>query len=565
VNLLQLEIPDRSRFHRLFFAVCVLAYSMAFPTPRGRQRSNTTSTSHARSCLNAALAVLVLVAVDARGAAAQDGLPCPGEPTEMAISYGQAITCQINTIGDTDTFHFVGTTGDVIVIQAAVGLGSAVFPCFDLVAPDGSRASACTSLANSNRLDAVLTQSGMYSIAVRDGRTILPSAGAYDVILERVLPTPSPTARAIGYGETLNDQIDIRGDLDLFTFSGTAGSTIAITATGGGNNGVRACLELVAANNARSLACVFMNSNRLQVGLTQTGVYTVIARDLSVSVNTGPYTIELQCVSGCGAQPPSPPTGFGSTPVAPQGVRLFWTAAPTATSYRLVVAGPGLSFDQNIGNVTVVQGVNLPSGGYSAQLFSVNASGQSATAATHSFTVGGLVPTLLPPVITGSTVQLSWTPVSGASRYQLRAGTAPGGRNAFDGNVGATTSVTATNVPIGTYFVRVHAVDTTGEGGPSNEVRVDVGGGCTPGAVTNLRSSVAGTLVTLTWNAAAGGTSHVLEVGSSTGLSNIVVADVGGATAVSASAPSGRYFVRVRGVNACGTGAASNEVVVDIS
>lgn len=426
--------------------------------------------------MNVGTVALALLLLGPPGAAAQDGLPCPGEPTDMAISYGQSITCQINVRGDTDTFRFAGAAGDVIVIQAAVGLASAVFPCFELAAPDGSRTGACVNLAFSNRLDAVLTQSGTYTIVVRDGLVpvSLSNPGAYDLILERVLPA-SLTARDLPYGQVLNDQIDIRGDLDLFTFSGTAGSTVAINMVGGGNNGVRACLELVAPNNARSQACLSQPANRLQAGLTQTGIYTVIARDGSVSVNAGPYTIELQCVSGCGGpQPPSlpaPPTGFGSTPVAPQGIRLFWTASPTATSYRLVVAGPGLSFDQNIGNTTAVQGVGLPSGSYSAQLFGVNASGQSATPATLGFTIGGCAPpgAVAPPgqnpfTVTkqGGNVTVSWPAAANATQYIFEVVTPGGALLAVFPT--PTTTLFASNPPNGSYLVRVFGRNSCGDG-----------------------------------------------------------------------------------------------------
>jgi hypothetical protein len=179
---------------------------------------------------------------------------------------------------------------------------------------------------------------------------------------------------------------------------------------------------------------------------------------------------------------------------------------------------------------------------------------------------GMSAPALLPPIVTGSTVALSWSAVTGASRYQLRAGTVPGASNAFDGNLGAATSTVANGVASGSYFVRVHAVGASGESAPSNEVRVDVGtgGACTPAAPSNLRAVVAGSLVTLTWNAGTGATGHVVEAGSATGLANLAVLNVGAGTTLMANAPAGRYFVRVRGVNACASSAASNEVVVDV-
>src|SRR5688572_22410694 len=78
--------------------------------------------------------------------------------------------------------------------------------------------------------------------------------------------------------------------------------------------------------------------------------------------------------------------------------------------------------------------------------------------------------------VSGNTVTLSWVPPVGSpvTAYRLQAGNAPGLTNVFDGVVGLTVRVTATNVPNGSYYVRVRAIDGTGESTPSNEVLVVV-------------------------------------------------------------------------------------------
>jgi hypothetical protein len=87
-----------------------------------------------------------------------------------------------------------------------------------------------------------------------------------------------------------------------------------------------------------------------------------------------------------------------------------------------------------------------------------------------------------------------------------------------------------------------------------------------PQTPTNLVASVAGTVVTLTWNAPAGGgapAQYVIEAGSSSGAMNLAtMPTAGAATSFSAMAPPGTYYVRVKARNAAGTSAASNEVVV---
>jgi hypothetical protein len=58
--------------------------------------------------------------------------------------------------------------------------------------------------------------------------------------------------------------------------------------------------------------------------------------------------------------------------------------------------------------------------------------------------------------------------------------------------------------------------------------------------------------------------SYVLEVGSGSGLANLGRLGVGRATAFTAVAPPGAYFVRIRPANSCGLGPPSNELAVQV-
>jgi hypothetical protein len=86
-----------------------------------------------------------------------------------------------------------------------------------------------------------------------------------------------------------------------------------------------------------------------------------------------------------------------------------------------------------------------------------------------------------------------------------------------------------------------------------------------PGAPT-LTASASGSIVNLSWTPATGpsAVSFIVEAGSAPGLSNVFNGNVGNTTQLSAPAPPGTYYVRVRGVNAFGTGAASIERVVAV-
>ena len=90
-------------------------------------------------------------------------------------------------------------------------------------------------------------------------------------------------------------------------------------------------------------------------------------------------------------------------------------------------------------------------------------------------------------------------------------------------------------------------------------------GGCNvPTSPAPFTYSQSGPFVTLAWAPAAGAADYVIEVGSGTGLSNVLVTGVGGGTTLSTVAPPGTYFARMRGRSACGLGPASNEIVVTI-
>ncbi len=182
-------------------------------------------------------------------------------------------------------------------------------------------------------------------------------------------------------------------------------------------------------------------------------------------------------------------------------------------------------------------------------------------------------PQTLQATATGSSILLTWAAPSGGgapTSYAVEAGSGPGLSNLASFPTGNTAlSFAAGGVPDGTYYVRTRASNAIGVSPPSNEATLVVG--CTgapgpPAALTIVTNS--GGSVALAWQASSGGaTSYVIEAGSATGLANLVAIDLGNSN-VSMSASgvgAGTYFVRVRGRNRCGTGPASNEVMLVVS
>ncbi|MGE0813761.1 MAG: hypothetical protein AB7O93_10475 [Vicinamibacterales bacterium] len=185
-------------------------------------------------------------------------------------------------------------------------------------------------------------------------------------------------------------------------------------------------------------------------------------------------------------------------------------------------------------------------------------------------------PTGLRADVAGSNVTLSWrAPVGPAvTDFVLEAGTGPGQSNLIAGNrVGRIDTVTAQNVPKGTYYVRVRSAGSGGLSVPSNEVVAVVGGsggggGGLPGTPDGFQAVADATgTVTIYWQPPGGGgapTSYLLEAGTAPGLTNITDGiQLPLVTSFSARAvPSGTYYLRMRAVNASGRGAPTRDIGV---
>ena len=88
-----------------------------------------------------------------------------------------------------------------------------------------------------------------------------------------------------------------------------------------------------------------------------------------------------------------------------------------------------------------------------------------------------------------------------------------------------------------------------------------------PGAPTNLSVSAVAGVVTMTWNPPESGdapSGYIVEAGSERSLANLANFPTGNiSTTFSRSGvAAGRYFVRIRAVNAVGAGPPSNEAIL---
>lgn len=269
-------------------------------------------------------------------------------------------------------------------------------------------------------------------------------------------------------------------------------------------------------------------------------------------------------------------------PTASGGYRLFFATGPDGQAglsnkrIRSATSTDGRTFTLDAGNRIAPTGsgddivdpdvVQLPDGRYRMYYgYSTAGSQYQLLSAISSAPTGEVVPaapTNLAYAVSGTTVSVTWTAATGATSYDVEVGSRPGLTDI--GTFSTPVASLSGTAGAGIYYVRVRARNAAGTSAATSELTILVGGCPAIGAPSALSSRVGGSTVILSWAAASGAATYVLEAGSSAGAANLANVDLGSAaTAYTAvSVPSGTYYVRVRARSSCATSAASNEVIV---
>jgi fibronectin type 3 domain-containing protein len=179
--------------------------------------------------------------------------------------------------------------------------------------------------------------------------------------------------------------------------------------------------------------------------------------------------------------PLAPPTGLAATGANAE-VMLTWTASSGATSYNVYRSTASGSEELYQSGITTTSwtdtGLNPNNTRYYYQVQSVNSDGNGTLSSEVSAPLTAPAgPTNLSSTPASGTVSLSWTATAGAGSYNVYYSTSSGTEHLYQGGISSTTW-TVTGLTNGTtYYFKVTASNSAGQGGPSAEVSATPSGG----------------------------------------------------------------------------------------
>ena len=204
----------------------------------------------------------------------------PGANEHGVIQNGGSVDESISADGEIDSFTFEGTAGQrgVISISGNV-VGGDYYYVFN---PDGSSLTEAGGAARIN-----LVQTGTYTVIVRS----FQGAGTGSYSLHLALSPGANEHGVIQNGGSVAESISADGEIDSFTFEGTAGQRGVISISG---NVVGGDYYYVFNPDGSNLTEA---GSAARINLGQTGTYTVLVRSFQAT-GTGNYEVYLALAPG---------------------------------------------------------------------------------------------------------------------------------------------------------------------------------------------------------------------------------------------------------------------------
>ncbi|MGH1493535.1 MAG: SdrD B-like domain-containing protein [Acidimicrobiales bacterium] len=207
-----------------------------------------------------------------------------------AINVDEVVDGDITVRGETDTYTFNGTSGDMLYFDtidpAATNCGGYAWK---LTSEIGTEVFEANIFGCGNDIELTLPETGEYTL-VYDGRGEQTGPYRFEIVS---VPVDIPTA--INVDEVVDGDITVRGETDTYTFNATAGDELLFdlldTGSGCGGFAWRLTSEI---GTEMFDANIFGCTNDIEITLPETGEYTLVFDGRGAQ--TGPYRFEITTV-----------------------------------------------------------------------------------------------------------------------------------------------------------------------------------------------------------------------------------------------------------------------------
>ncbi len=214
----------------------------------------------------------------------------------QSFPFGENVIADISATGETDTYMFTASEGDVITARAVdCSPGGILDPCLELRDPIGRTLAQVCDRTVARITGQRLAVSGSYAITVSDDG--LDRTGRYSFYLQRT--NNAGLAEPLLVNDSLPAAVSFCGEVASYTFRGRAGDQVRISMIRDAGTGLTPSLELYDETGrllVRTTAPPAQPEARIDRSLSSTGTFTVVAGD--AATQTGSYRIALNLSPG---------------------------------------------------------------------------------------------------------------------------------------------------------------------------------------------------------------------------------------------------------------------------
>ena len=288
-------------------------------------------------------------------------------------------------------------------------------------------------------------------------------------------------------------------------------------------------------------------------------------------------------IGGCLPRTSAPPANLTAS-VNASTLTVQWTLPPSAARTGLHLEFGSLEGRRDLYQVDLPASQTsftspAPPGRYVARVRSLDGAVAGPPSDDVSFAVGAgaaAAPLDATVSVERSLLRFAWrAPSTGMTAgYLLEVGSAPGLANLATLPIAGTSTAFQVTAPPGRFWARLRAAQGGALSSPTPELFIaattaDTGlCGQSAYAPDTLSASVSAGVVLLSWQVPASGVTpagYRVVAGTAPGRNDIASLDLGAVTAFSTPAPSGRYYVSIASLDACGGASGlSAPIVVDV-